>query len=140
MTLIVLTGIQGSGKSEFCIKNFTKIDIVRINLDNLKSRIKEDALIKNCIIKNKSLIIDNINVTVLQRKKYIDLAKENNYKVISYYIKCEIDVAIARNKLREGFAHVPNFVIYTTCKNLVIPSKEEGFDALYVVNNSKNIE
>jgi len=133
MKFIILTGIQGSGKSEFYIRNFAESDIVRINLDTLKSRIKEDTLINKCIIKNKSLIIDNTNVTVLQRKKYIDIAKENNYKIISYYIKCEIDLAIARNKLREEHARVPEFVIYTTYKNLVIPSKEEGFDTLYII-------
>lgn len=135
MEIIVFTGVQGCGKSTIYEKQF-KDTHVRVNLDTLKTRKNEDKLIAECIEKSIPFIVDNTNVTIEQRKKYINIAKENNYKIISYYIPTTKEVAIARNNLREGKAHVAKVAIYTALKRLVEPSKEEGFDELYIVDNS----
>lgn len=139
MEIVVLTGIQGSGKSSFYFEKF-KDTHVRINLDTLrinnteyKAKKEEDKLIEECIKNNKSIVIDNTNITIEKRKKYIDIAKANNCKIISYYINADIKTAIARNDLREGNARVPKVALYTTLKKLVIPSKDEGFDELYEI-------
>jgi predicted kinase len=141
-TIIVMTGVAASGKSTFCTNYFDNDKFVRINGDNLRKEYKskatkmEDKLIADCISEGKSFIIDNTNVKLEQRKKYIDIAKENGYKVVNFYIPTTKEIAIERNKLREGDAHVSRVVIYTMLKRLVIPTKEEGFDKMYIVDNS----
>lgn len=137
MEIIVLTGIPGSGKSTFCEKYF-KGEYVRVNLDTLKTRANEDKLIAECIENNISFVVDNTNVSVEKREKYIKIAKEIDCKLISYYIPTPKKIALDRNSLRTGKARVPNVAIYTMAKDLVEPSKEEGFDEMYVVDNTKD--
>jgi predicted kinase len=141
--IIVMTGVPASGKSSFCTSYFDNDKFVRINGDTLRKEYKskaakmEDKLIADCISESKSFIIDNTNIKLEQRKKYIDIAKENGYKVINFYIPTTKEIAIERNKLREGDAHVSRVVIYTMLKNLVEPTKEEGFDKMYIIDNSE---
>lgn len=141
-TIIVLTGVAASGKSTFCTKHFDLDKFTRINGDTLRKEYKskatkmEDQIIAECIKDEKSFIIDNTNVKLEQRKKYIDIAKENGYDVVCFYIPTTKEIAIERNKLREGDAHVSRVVIYTMLKNIVVPTKKEGFDKLYIVDNS----
>lgn len=142
MEMILFTGVPASGKSSLYEKLF-KDTHVRINMDTLKmnytdykAKKEEIELIKECIRNGKSFVVDNTNVMVKQRKKYIDIAKENNYKIVSYYIEIDKKTAIARNELREGTAHVPPIAIYTSLSRLETPLKEEGFDELYVVKNT----
>ena len=111
MEIIVLTGIPGSGKSTFYKKHFND-NYVRVNLDTLKTRKKEDALIKECIENNKSFVVDNTNVTIEQRKKYIDIAKEYGYKIISYFFPVNVNKSIEQNNLREGKERVAKVAIY----------------------------
>jgi len=133
MEIIVLTGVPASGKSSFYEREF-KDTHVRVNLDILVTRKNENDLIAKCIKENKSFVVDNTNIKPLQRKKYIDLAKENNCKVISYYIPMTKEIAIKRNSLREGKSKVPNVVIYTMLNRIVKPSKEEGFDEVHIIS------
>ena len=47
-TMIIMMGLQGSGKSTFYEKYLSK-DHVRVNLDTLKTRNKEHLLIDECL-------------------------------------------------------------------------------------------
>ncbi len=44
---IIMIGIQGSGKSEFCSRYLS--NITRVNLDTVKTRNNERRLIEECI-------------------------------------------------------------------------------------------
>lgn len=132
MEIIVLTGIPGSGKSTFYKKHFND-NYVRVNLDTLKTRKKEDALIKECIENNKSFVVDNTNVTIEQRKKYIDIAKEHGYKIISYFFPVNVNKSIEQNNLREGKERVAKVAIYVMAKKFIEPTIEEGFDEIHKI-------
>ena len=132
--MIIMMGLQGSGKSTFYLK-FLSEDYIRVNLDTLKTRHQERLLIDECIGGGKNFVIDNTNPTRADRARYISLAKEQGYHVIGYFMESKIKDCIARNSLREGKARVPNTAIAATSNKLEIPSYEEEFDELYFVKN-----
>lgn len=134
-TMAIMTGIQASGKSTFCQNNLP--GYVRINLDTLHTRNKENMAMDEAFQAKKDMVIDNTNPTAEERKKYIVKAKEHGYRVIGYFMQSRLQECTARNELREGKAKIPAKAIAATSNKLEIPSYEEGFDALYFVRMTK---
>ena len=132
--IAILMGIQGSGKSTF-YHNFLAEEFIRVNLDTLKTRHREEVLIKECIEKGVSFAIDNTNPTKADRQRYIPLAIANGYKVIGYFMESKLQECIERNNLREGKEKIPTTAIAATSNKLQMPSYDEGFDELYFVKN-----
>ena len=131
-TVVILMGLQASGKSTF-YKKYLESDFVRVNLDSLRSRRNESALIEDCLQKGLSFAVDNTNPTKMDRKRYIEHAKQSGYKIVGYFMQSKIKVCVQRNALREGNACVPETAIAATSNKLELPSYEEGFDELYFV-------
>jgi predicted kinase len=136
MEAIIFIGIQASGKSTFYKDNFFKTHM-RINLDMLKTRHREDIMLEACIKGKLPFVVDNTNPTAVVRRKYIDLAKTAGYKVIGYYFHTSIDEAILRNEKREGKECIPLLGIRSTQAKLQVPGLDEGFDELYNVRIDK---
>jgi len=133
-TLILMMGIQGSGKSTFCQKFLTEYK--RINLDTLKTRHREQTAIEECFEKGESFVVDNTNPTKADRERYITQAKNRGYKVVGYFMESKIKECILRNNERTGRACVPAKAIAATSNKLQLPGYDEGFDELYFVKNN----
>ena len=133
-TMVLMMGIQGSGKSMFYQK-FLADNFVRVNLDTLKTRHQEQLLISDCLEAGKSFVVDNTNPTKADRQRYIPLAQFAGYKVVGYFMESKIKDCMQRNALRDGVARVPEKAIAATSNKLEIPSYDEGFDELYFVKN-----
>ena len=133
-TIVIIIGIQGSGKSTFYNK-FLKDEFVRINLDTLKTRHREKLLIEECIENKKSFAVDNTNPTRLDRERYIPLAKAAGYRIVGYFMQSKIRECIERNNKRQGKERIPEGAIVCTSNKLEMPSYDEGFDELYFVAN-----
>lgn len=133
-TMIIMIGLQGSGKSTFCRKNLTDT-YVYVNLDTLKTRYREKLLIHECIEQGKSFVVDNTNPTTADRQRYIPLAREAGYKIVGYFMESKLKACIERNNQRSGSAKLPSMAIAATSNKLQIPSYDEGFDELYFVKN-----
>jgi predicted kinase len=132
MNMVLFTGIQATGKSEFCKRNFYKTHI-RINLDMLKTRNREKIMIEACLTAKQPFVVDNTNLTVSERKTYIDNAKNCGFEVIGYYFKSSVNEATARNELREGKEKLPSPAIYSAHAKLELPLMDEGYDKLFYV-------
>jgi predicted kinase len=132
MEAIIFIGIQASGKSTFYKERFFKTHI-RINLDMLRNRVREDIFLDTCIDTRQPFVVDNTNPTIEDRKKYIDKSKKKGFKVIGYYFQSTTSEAMLRNKNRPGKEAIPAPGIYGTFNKLQQPSLEEGFDELYYV-------
>lgn len=137
MEIIIFIGIQATGKSEFFKRKFYNTHI-RINLDMLKTRSRENILINACLDAKQSFVVDNTNPTFADRKKYIDMAKSKDLKVIGYYFKSGINEAMERNEKRTGKEKVPPVAIRGTHSKLELPAFNEGFDELYYVQIKDN--
>ena len=115
---------------------FELADFQHINLDTLRTRQRETAFMEECVSLNCNVVIDNTNTTAEERKKYIDLFKTNDYRIVGMYFQSILKDCIARNKARGG--KVPRVAIPYMQNRLVIPSYAEGFDELYFVKFDGN--
>lgn len=133
MELIIFIGCQASGKSTFFKRYFSDTHI-RLNLDMLKTRHRERILFQACLAAKQKCVVDNTNPSQLDRKMYIQGAKDAHFKVIAYYFDSCLDDALLRNEQREGKAKIPRVGVISTFKKLEIPELEEGFDEIYRVS------
>ena len=142
MQLIIFIGIQATGKSTFYRQHFFNSH-VRISMDLLNTRNKEDKFLEVCMNTHSKLVVDNTNPTQKERKKYIELAKANKYEVVGYYFRSVVEESLQRNALRTGKERIPDVGIRGCYGKLEMPSLQEGFDRLYFVkmqNDSFSVE
>src|SRR6266542_4765081 len=132
MEAVLFIGIQAVGKSTFYRQRFGDTH-VRINLDMLKTRHREDILLNACIAAKQSFVVDNTNVTIAERARYIALAKPAGFAIHGYYFQSKLADAMQRNRQRMSAKPIPEKALVGTHKSLQLPSYAEGFDALYYV-------
>jgi len=132
MEMILFIGIPGSGKSSFYKEQFFNSHM-RISLDLLNTKNREMKLLEFCFNTSMPLVLDNTNVSVADRNKYIALAKKNQYRVKGYYFRSDVKNCLLRNTRRTGKSKVPEVAILSKYKTLELPSLHEGFDELFYV-------
>src|SRR5687768_4154870 len=132
MEAVIFVGLPGCGKSTFYKERFFNTH-VRINLDMLRTRNREQILLQACLHARQPFVVDNTNTTVERRAGYISAARAAGFKVSGYYVAATIEKCLARNRLREGKARVPDMAIWRFSRELQLPSYAEGYDRLYQV-------
>lgn len=140
MQCILFVGIPASGKSSFYKEHFFNSHI-RVSLDLLNTRNKEQKLIEYCFATQSKFVIDNTNVTQVERAKYILLLKEKKYEIVGYYFDTSLEEALDRNEKRKET--IPELGVKAKCKQLELPSISEGFDKLFkvsIINQQFKIE
>ncbi len=136
MQVIIFIGIQATGKSTFYKANFFNSH-VRISMDLLNTRNKENQFLETCFLTQSKFVVDNTNPTLAERRKYIELAKKNKYEIVGYYFSSSLNEAIERNNLRVGKDKISEIGIRGCYAKLELPTKVEGFDKLYFVKTNK---
>jgi predicted kinase len=137
MEVVVFIGIQATGKSTFYQQFFADTHI-RLNLDMLKTRRREQTLLRACLEARQPFVVDNTNVTREARARYVSQAKAAGCGVIGYYFKSALRSAVERNNQRSGKARIPERGIVATHRKLEPPSYDEGFDQLFYVEIGDN--
>jgi predicted kinase len=132
MEAVIFIGLQATGKSSFYLARFFHSHI-RINLDMLKTRRREELLLHACLAMQQSFVVDNTNPTAEERARYIPPARAAGFRIAGYYFESSLGDAIRRNSTRAPEAQVPVKAIGATRKKLQLPTPGEGFDALYTV-------
>ena len=66
MEMIVLSGVQATGKSSFYKARYFRTH-VRVSLDQLRTRNRERELVALCLRLGQPLVVDNTNVTRVER-------------------------------------------------------------------------
>ncbi len=132
MEAVILIGLQASGKSTFCKQRFVDSH-VRINLDMLRTRRKEQILLDACFKAKLKIVVDNTNPTEEDRLRYIPAAQAAGYRVIGYYFSSQIEQCKERNEHRDKECVVPLPGLLSTYGRLQLPAQDEGFDELYYV-------
>lgn len=132
MEAIIFCGIQATGKTTFYVRRFLKTH-VRISMDLLHTRNKEQKMLHTCLELQQPFVIDNTNPTKEERNKYITEAKAKKFRVVGYYFQSKLDAAIERNNTRTGKERVVDIGIRGTYSKLELPEEAEGFDELYYV-------
>jgi len=130
---VIFTGLQASGKSSFYLHQFYRTHI-RLNLDMLKTRHRENIIFNACLESKQPVVIDNTNPTRKSREKYIAGFKAHRFGVVGYYFAVSLNECLRRNALRMGREHVAEAGIKATYNKLQLPDYGEGFDQLYCVS------
>jgi predicted kinase len=137
MEAVIFCGIQATGKTTFYKDKLFKTHL-RLSLDQLKTRSRENKFLATCIAAKQPFVIDNTNPTKADRAKYISLAKANNFKIVCYYFQSRIEDALQRNSHRAGKENIPEIAVKGSFNKLEIPAYAEGFDELYYVGIEGN--
>jgi predicted kinase len=132
METIIFVGIQGAGKSTFFRERFVDTH-VRINLDMLRTRRREELLVKACLEGGQAFVVDNTNPLPADRLRYVGPARAAGFRVIGYFFEVTLGEAMQRNSLRSGKRKVPAPAVAAAFKKLMAPTVEEGFSEIYSV-------
>lgn len=130
MEAVIFVGLQASGKSSFYKERYFSTH-VRISLDLLRTRHREQRLLLLCLETKQSFVIDNTNPGRDDRAMYIEAAIAQGFKVKGYYFSSRAEECLQRNQKRADA--VPRVGILSTAKKLQLPSRKEGFNELRYV-------
>lgn len=128
----VMIGIPGSGKTTFCRERLFPHHLY-ISLDQLRTRSAEAELFAFALKRRKNCVIDNTNINLLERARYIPDARRSGARVVGYFFEPNLEACIERSAKRVGRARAPEHVIRQKLSRFERPSLREGFDALYRV-------
>jgi predicted kinase len=126
----VFIGLQAAGKSSFFKQRFFDSH-VRVSLDLLKTRHREQRMLDVCFATKQPLVVDNTNPTEVDRARYISQSRDNGFRVVGFYFRSLASDCLCRNAARSK--RVPDVAILSTVKKLEIPKFSEGFDELNYV-------
>jgi hypothetical protein len=132
MQAVIFTGIQASGKTTFYRERFFETHL-RISLDMLHTRHREDLLLRACLEAGQPFVIDNTNVLAADRARYIVPAKRAGFRVTGYYFLTDLRGALWRNDRRQDKKAIPIKGVVGTLKRFQPPSLTEGYDEIYSV-------
>lgn len=146
--LIIVVGVPGSGKSTISkeianINNNVKIvssDAMRKELFGSEDTQENPKLVfgklnertAEYLEKGYSVIYDATNIHSKGRKATLENFKDKYSTAIAIYVDTDIKEAKLRNSKRERV--VPEEVIDRMYSKLKTPSKDEGFDIVYILN------
>ncbi len=134
--MIIFIGIQASGKTTFYNSALACHGLAHVNLDTLHRRHKEAITIRTCFDNMKSFVVDNTNPQILDRQRYIPMAKSHGYEIIGIFFQSRVKDCVDRNEQRGR--RVPLRAILSTSNKLQMPSYNEGFDLLFFARITDN--
>lgn len=146
--LIMLVGIPGSGKTTHSVELSKKYNAKVISSDKVRQTfvgIEEKdvfpTVYRLCIEELKNggnVILDATHITPKVRKRTFDALEQYDveYDKIAIYFDTPVDVCIKRVEIRNQDPNelfLPLDVIESYGKNIVMPTKEEGFEEIIVI-------
>lgn len=139
MQLVVFCGIQATGKSTFYQQRFFHSH-VRLSLDLLRTRHREQRLLQVCLETQMRCVVDNTNPTRAERATYIVPARAAGFEIVGYFFQSITAEALVRNLQRPAARQIPDKGIRATRNRLELPTRAEGFDQLHFVRPTGNQE
>lgn len=141
MNLHIMIGIPGAGKDTFLRNKSGYIlssDAIREELGDINDQSQNQKVfqilhnrLKQALNQNvEEIWINATNVTIKDRRQYIELGKKYKYNIIAELLAVDIDTAIRRDKHRTKC--VGKEVIEKFIARFQIPFYEEGFDVINI--------
>ena len=134
---VIFIGLPAAGKTTFFQQRFSATH-GHISKDHWSAAANKDdrqaALISTALSEAHPVVVDNTNPSLADRAAIITLARKHGARVVGYYFTATTREAVGRNRGREGKQRVPDVAIFTKAKQMVVPTRQEGFDELYAVS------
>ncbi len=132
MELVLFIGLPATGKSSFYKERFYRTHL-RVNLDMLRTRRREQLIVDACLAGETRFVVDNTNLTRADRARYLPPARAAGFSVAGYFFESRSAEAVARNALRSEDERIPEAGIRGASGRLELPHFDEGFDVLHFV-------
>ncbi|XP_011181858.2 uncharacterized protein F21D5.5 isoform X4 [Zeugodacus cucurbitae] len=136
--MIIMVGLPGSGKSFFCEEYLDQHNYTIANADKAGST---QACLKICekaLEAGTSCVVDNTNVDVESRKKFITLAKRYNVPCRCFVMNVQVDQVRHNIKYRHltdtSHSKINEMVFNMMKKKYTNPTVDEGFTHIVKVN------
>jgi polynucleotide kinase-phosphatase len=155
LSLVVLIGVSGSGKSSFAKKHFKRTEIISsdecralVSDDENSQSASNDAFDVLYYIAGKRLksglltVIDATNVQKESRKGLIELSRTYHCLPVAIVLDLPVDICEERNKIRPD-RNFGGHVIRQQKQQLnrnIRGLKEEGFRQIYVLKTLEEVE
>jgi len=139
MELAIMIGAPGSGKTTFCKRKLSDTHI-RLNLDMLGTRHRENILFRACLEAKQAVVIDNTNLTTRIRARFIGPAIQAGFYCIAYFMDVPLDWCRMMNDNRTGEQHIPDHAVISMYRQLEEPTYQEGFRGINVFGMEVNQE
>ncbi|HYI08944.1 MAG TPA: AAA family ATPase [Thermoanaerobaculia bacterium] len=136
LELIIFVGMQAAGKSTYYREHLaaTHVHVSKDLMTSTSNRdLRQQQAIARELAAGRSVAVDNTNPAPAVRAPLIALGRRHGARMIAYFFEAVVKDAVARNRLREGKARVPDVAIYVAARKLVPPSLDEGFDEVRVI-------
>jgi predicted kinase len=134
--LVVLVGLQGSGKSTWVSERLAATHAV-VSKDHWPHARRREArqrrVVAELLAAGRSVVVDNTNPGPEERAPLVAAAREAGVPVRAVWLDTPWETALARNERRVGRARVPLVGLLATRSRLVPPSTAEGFDRVDAV-------
>ena len=134
--LVVLVGLQGAGKSTYYRRHYAATHrLVSKDLwPNARRReARQRRVVAELLAAGADVVVDNTNPGVADRAPLVGLAREHGARCVAAFLDVPLQVCLDRNAGRVGRARVSVVGVLDTCRRLVPPSLDEGFDEVRTV-------
>jgi predicted kinase len=131
MDLVILMGLQGSGKSTFRRLRFDATHLV-VSKDqfrnNRRPQRRQMVLIEEALTAGRSVVVDNTNPRRLDRQPLLESGRLFGARNIGYILSSGLGASSRRNANRRGKARVPDVALWATASAFEHPSWSKGYD------------
>ena len=143
-TIYLISGIPGSGKTTLAHQLAEQYNATVHSYDALpgaNTKASMDGSVKQAWLKairedlqvGNSVICDGLNLTVADRKELLAAFADIPCKKVLYMKIIPLETCLQRN--RERKARLPDFVVEQSAERMEAPTKDEGWDEIYVCKN-----
>jgi protein phosphatase len=154
LSLVVLIGASGSGKSTFARKNFQQFEVISsdfcrglVSDDENNQASSKDAfellhyIVAKRLAMGKLTVIDATNVQPEDRKEYIKLAREYHYLSVAIALNLPEEICQQRNSQRPDRQFGSHVIRRHTqaLRRSLRGLEREGFRYVYVLNSLEDI-
>lgn len=140
-TLYLLSGIPGSGKTTLAHQLAEQHNAIVHSYDELpgaNTKASMDGSVKQAWLASiredlqaeKSVICDGLNLTVAERKELLSYVADIPCEKILVVKIVPLETCLQRNRERQ--ARLPDFVVEQSAERMEPPTKDEGWDAIYL--------
>lgn len=136
--MIIVVGLPGSGKSHFCNAVLSPKGYRVANADTLGSTQACLTACQKALSSGRSCIVDNTNVDVASRKKFLALAAEMKIPCRCFVMnvtptQAKHNIAY-RELLDSAHSQINEMVFNMMKKKYQAPTQDEGFSSIHKVN------
>lgn len=137
--VVLMVGVQGSGKSFFAERYLGKQGYNVISNDKSGSRDRSLAQMKKALGNGKSVVVDNTHVNAEARQKFTEMARKFGVKCRCFVMNTspshvKHNVAYREIVDQDGHAHIGEALLNSYWSKYKPPTKEEGFSDIIKVN------